>query len=257
MSVTYPAREPSRADTVYEQLKRDIAEFRFLPGDRFTESTICSQQKVSRTPVRQALFRLRQEGVVEVHFRSGWEVKPFDFEKFDHLYDLRILLETTAVQRLCRNGFQHPLKEPENRLDLELLTAQAQIWMVPESERSTDRRQVAVLDEEFHLALVQAIGNPEMLRVHRDVTERIRSVRRLDFTLQDRIQATYKEHSRILTAVLKHDIATATALLLCHIQASQAQVRSITLHQIHQAKRLAAASAWAPPSSMVLDQSST
>jgi|GEM_PF-6773891 hypothetical protein len=46
---------------VYEQLKRDIAEFLFLPGGRFTESTIYSQQKVSRTPVRQALFRLRQE----------------------------------------------------------------------------------------------------------------------------------------------------------------------------------------------------
>jgi DNA-binding GntR family transcriptional regulator len=236
MSAAYQAREPSRADTVYEQLKRDIAEFRLLPGDRFTEATICTQQQVSRTPVRQALFRLRQEGVVEVHFRSGWEVKPFDFEKFDHLYDLRILLESTAVQRLC----QAKSKEIVQGGDLSVLTAQAQIWMVPESERCNDRSQVAVWDEEFHLALVQAMGNPEMLRVHRDVTERIRSVRRLDFTLQDRIQATYTEHTRILSALLAHDVATATALLLSHIQASQAQVRSITLHQIHQARRLAA-----------------
>ena len=236
MSAAYQAREPSRADTVYEQLKRDIAEFRLLPGDRFTEATICTQQQVSRTPVRQALFRLRQEGVVEVHFRSGWEVKPFDFEKFDHLYDLRILLESTAVQRLC----QAKSKEIVQGGDLSVLTAQAQIWMVPESERCNDRSQVAVWDEEFHLALVQAMGNPEMLRVHRDVTERIRSVRHLDFTLQDRIQATYTEHTRILSALLAHDVATATALLLSHIQASQAQVRSITLHQIHQARRLAA-----------------
>lgn len=237
-SSTHLAREPSRADAVYEQLKRDIAEFRLLPGDRFTEATICTQQQVSRTPVRQALFRLRQEGVVEVHFRSGWEVKPFDFEKFDHLYDLRILLETTAVQRLCQP--QSPSKGSGQGVDLSVLTAQAQIWMVSESQRSTDRSQVAVWDEEFHLALVQAMGNPEMLRVHRDVTERIRSVRRLDFTLQDRIQATYTEHTRILSALLAHDMATATALLLGHIQASQAQVRSITLHQIHQARRLAA-----------------
>jgi DNA-binding GntR family transcriptional regulator len=241
MSVVYQAREPSRADTVYEQLKRDIADFRLLPGDRFTEAAICTQQQVSRTPVRQALFRLRQEGVVEVHFRSGWEVKPFDFEKFDHLYDLRILLETTAVQRLCQAEAPSLCKGPWPGVDLSLLTAQAQIWMVPETERCTDRSQVAVWDEEFHLALVQAMGNPEMLRVHGDVTERIRSVRRLDFTLQDRIQATYTEHTRILSAVLAHDVATATALLLGHIQASQAQVRSITLHQIHQARRLAAA----------------
>lgn len=238
MNATKSAREPSRADLVYEQLKRDIAEFRLLPGDRFTETTICSQQMVSRTPVRQALFRLRQEGVVEVHFRSGWEVKPFDFEKFDHLYELRILLESTAVQRLCRRELPHPSMEPEQRLDLEILAAQSQIWMVPESERCTDRSQVAVLDEEFHLALVQAIGNPEMLRVHRELTERIRSVRRLDFTLQDRIQATYNEHSRILSAVLSKDEDTSKTLLRNHIEASQAQVRSITLHQIHQARQL-------------------
>jgi DNA-binding GntR family transcriptional regulator len=235
------AREPSRADTVYEQLKRDIAEFRLLPGDRFTEANICTQQQVSRTPVRQALFRLRQEGVVEVHFRSGWEVKPFDFEKFDHLYDLRILLESTAVQRLCQTEDQSQTNRSGQGVDLSVLASQAQIWMVPESERCTDRSQVAVWDEEFHLALVQAIGNPEMLRVHRDVTERIRSVRRMDFTLQDRIQATYTEHTSILTAVIAHDVTTATALLLGHIQASQAQVRSITLHQIHQARRLASA----------------
>lgn len=51
--------------------------------------------------MRQALFRLQQEGFVEVLFRSGWRVLPFDFDKFEQLYDLRMVLETTAVQRLC------------------------------------------------------------------------------------------------------------------------------------------------------------
>lgn len=72
-----------------------------------------------------------------------------------------------------------------------------------------------------------------MLRVHRDVTERIRSVRRLDFTMQDRIQATYNEHASILMSLLSKDGGASTTLLLGHIQASQAQVRFITLHQIH------------------------
>ena len=64
----------SRADDVYTQLKRDIAEFRLVPGDRFTETEISVRLGVSRTPVRQALFRLQQEGFVEVLFRSGWRV---------------------------------------------------------------------------------------------------------------------------------------------------------------------------------------
>ena len=232
MSVKHPVRDPSRADAVYAQLKRDISEFRWLPGDRFTEMEVCDLHQVSRTPVRQALFRLRQEGFVDVHFRSGWEVKPFDFEKFDHLYDLRILIETTAVQRLC---------QPEaHAVDLRVLAEQASIWMVDETARCTDRARVAEWDEAFHIALVQACGNPEMLRVHREISERIRSVRRLDFTLQDRIQATYVEHARILQAVLGRQADAVNTLLTSHIQASQSQVRNITLHQIHQARRLAA-----------------
>ena len=229
MSVKHPVRDPSRADAVYEQLKRDISEFRWLPGDRFTEMAVCDRLQVSRTPVRQALFRLRQEGFVDVHFRSGWEVKPFDFEKFDHLYDLRILLETTAVERLCQPHM--------HAVDLSVLTAQVNIWLVDEAERCTDRARVADWDEAFHLALVQACGNSEMLRVHRELSERIRSVRRLDFTLQDRIQATYVEHARILRAVMTQQGDVVKELLTAHIQASQSQVRKITLHQIHQARR--------------------
>jgi uncharacterized protein with PIN domain len=76
-----------------------------------------------------------------------------------------------------------------------------------------------------------------MLRVHRELTERIRSVRRLDFTLQDRIQAAYVEHARILRAVLGRQADVVKELLTLHIQASQLQVRNITLHQLQQARR--------------------
>ncbi|MBT9467085.1 GntR family transcriptional regulator, partial [Hydrogenophaga sp.] len=84
----------SRAEAVYRQVKQDIADFRLVPGDRFTEHELCARLAVSRTPVRQALFRLQQDGLVEVMFRSGWRVLPFDFDKFDQLYDLRMVLET-------------------------------------------------------------------------------------------------------------------------------------------------------------------
>jgi DNA-binding GntR family transcriptional regulator len=218
----------SRADEVYEQLKRDVATFNLVPGDRFTENEISERLGVSRTPVRQALFRLQQEGYVEVLFRSGWRVLPFDFEQFEQLYDLRMVMETTAAQRLCSDA---------GRVNSELLDELIAIWLVPAAARSADMMQVSRWDEEFHCKLVAAAGNAEMARVHRDVTDRIRIIRRLDFTKQARIDATYDEHAKILKAIQRKRGDQAAMLLRAHIETSQAEVRKITLHQVHLARQ--------------------
>jgi len=221
------AARRSRAEDVHALLKRDMAEFRLVPGDRFTEGEISERLGVSRTPVRQALFRLQQEGFVEVLFRSGWRVLPIDFQQFEQLYDLRMVLETEAVRRLC-SGTAH--------LDHAQFDALAAIWLVPTEARSSDMVQVGRWDEEFHCTLVAAAGNAEMARVHRDVTDRIRIIRRLDFTWAARIEATYDEHGRILRAVQAQRGEEAARLLGAHIGASQAEVRKITLHQIYLAR---------------------
>ena len=111
------------------------------------------------------------------------------------------------------------------------------IWLVAAPERSTDMAQVSTWDEEFHCKLVVAAGNAEMARVHREVTERIRIIRRLDFTKPARIEATYDEHAKILKAIQRKRGDQATLLLRAHIETSQAEVRKITLHQVHLARQ--------------------
>jgi DNA-binding GntR family transcriptional regulator len=76
-----------------------------------------------------------------------------------------------------------------------------------------------------------------MARVHREVTERIRIIRRLDFTQQPRIDLTYEEHAKILRAVRGKRAEQAVLLLTAHIQTSQAEVRKITLHQVYLARK--------------------
>jgi DNA-binding GntR family transcriptional regulator len=217
----------SLADEAYHRLKQDLADFVLVPGDRFTENEICARLQVSRTPVRQALLRLQSEAHVEVLFRNGWRVLPFDFDKFDQLYDLRLLLETTAVRRIC---------DDHSRVDRSQLDALAAIWMVPEAGQSSDTIEVAQWDEAFHCTLVSAAGNAEMARVHREVTERIRIIRRLDFTKKPRIALTYEEHAKILRAIKARRAEQAVMLLNTHIMASQTEVRKITLHEVHMAQ---------------------
>jgi DNA-binding GntR family transcriptional regulator len=142
------------------------------------------------------------------------------------------VLETAAAQRLCE-GVVTKTSQEEHAF-LGVLEA---IWLVPVAQRSTDTAQVSQWDEAFHCALVEAAGNTEMARVHHDVTERIRIIRRLDFTQQARIDATYDEHAKILKAIRAKRANQATMLLRAHIETSQAEVRKITLHQVHMARQ--------------------
>jgi DNA-binding GntR family transcriptional regulator len=209
------------AGAIYEQLKSDIFEFRLLPGTRFSENEVAARVRASRTPVREALFRLEREGYVQVHAKSGWSVQPLDFDALDHLYDLRLVLESAAVQRLCAGNPKLALAGLEK------------IWLVPPRRRLTEGARVARLDEEFHTKLVAAAGNPELAGIHQSITERIRMVRRLDFTHPERIVYTYIEHGQILRAILARRASRAVALLASHIEASKSEVRKISLHRLH------------------------
>lgn len=220
-----PAPKSKLAEQVYARLKTEIDDFSLVPGDRFSEAELGARLGMSRTPVREALFRLRNEGYLDVESKSGWHVRPIDFGRLDQLYDLRIVLELASVARLCSAVDDPP--------ELEELKG---AWLLSPGERLADARDVGECDERFHATLVRAAGNAEIARVHDDVTARIRIVRRLDFTRADRIEATYAEHAKILRAVMQRKADQAQLLLRSHIEQSKSEVRKITLHTLHEAR---------------------
>lgn len=219
------ARAGKLAEQVYDTLKAQIHDFQLVAGDRFSEADLGQRLGMSRTPVREALFRLRNEGFLGVESKLGWYVLPIDFGRLEQLYDLRVVLELASVARLCTRAEATPELEPLKS-----------VWLLPPTERLADARSVGANDEEFHATLVRAAGNGEMARVHWDVTERIRIIRRLDFTRADRIDATYIEHAKILRAVMQKKPDQAQLLVKTHIEQSKAEVRKITLHALQAAR---------------------
>jgi DNA-binding GntR family transcriptional regulator len=211
------------ADAVFRHIKNDIFDFVLLPGERFSENEVASRLGVSRTPVREALYKLQREGYIDVAPRSGWNVRPFDFAVFEDLYDLRTVLELAAAERMCAAE-----RVPE-------LAQLKQAWIVPAGKRVRDPWKVAQLDERFHETIVSAAQNREMSHVHHDITERIRIIRRLDFTEPERVRHTYEEHGAIVRALLARSYREAKLLLTAHIASSKSEVRRITLHKLHAA----------------------
>ena len=213
---------------VYEKLKAEIFEFSMAPGERYSESELATRVGSSRTPLRIALHMLVRDGyMVKVDGHSGWMVKPLDFNYFEELYDIRTSLEVIAVTRIC---------EADPFPDLSELR---KTWLVSEKNRSYDPVELAGLDERFHNVLVMSAGNREMTRIHADLQERIRIIRRLDFTVEARIDEAYVHHGKILRAILARKVTQATLLLRSHIDSSRAEIRHITLHRLALAREQA------------------
>lgn len=216
----------SLANVAYDKLRQALDNFQYVPGDRFSENEVGAELGMSRTPVREALVRLQREGYISVMPKMGWVVNALDFTVFEQLYDVRAVLECAAVDLL--------VMAPDLAQRLSVLTA---LWLVPAEQRLSNMAEVSRRDEGFHMDLIAASGNQEMARIHRDITDRIRIVRRLEFTRNYRIDMTYEEHGRILQALLRRDGLQAKILLQKHICVSRDEVKNITLHMLQNARK--------------------
>jgi len=218
----------SLAEHAYAEIKQKIFNFEIMPGDLISEGNLAKLVNVSRTPLRQALQQLQHGGFIKAIPKIGWQVAPLDFDKLDELYDFRILIELNAVKVLCNSNRDNPIFKELQK-----------IWLVPKSKRSFNTLEVGILDEQFHTSLVKASGNEEMLKTHSEITERIKIVRRLDFTKAARISNTYDEHGQIIKAILAGRSGEAQRLLKAHIEQSKIEVRKITLGMLQDARKLA------------------
>ena len=155
-------------------------------------------------------------------FRSGWQIRPLNFRYYEELYDVRIVLEKDSIRKLCQMDHQ-------NSVELSVLK---DLWLIEPHQYLKDIKQLSQQDEDFHCALVRASGNNEMAKIHRDLSERIRIIRRLDFSKDYRVEATYQEHQKILGYIFNHKVDEAIQAIEAHIMQSRDEVKKITLQML-------------------------
>lgn len=214
----------AHSERVYLQLRQEIYQFVLLPGDRFTEVDIARRLGCSRTPVREALLLLQNEGLVRRCLRNGWEVFPIDFDVYEDLYETRALIEMNSVRSLCSS--------PSPKVNRDVLVSLKAIWVVAPEAQLLECDNIASLDEQFHIALTEAAGNRELATILTNITNRIRIMRRLDFEYETRIAQTYKEHAELLDAIEQRDEERAVALISAHIKDAYKGASTITLRRL-------------------------
>jgi DNA-binding GntR family transcriptional regulator len=218
-----PAR---RAGTeIYERLKQDILTFGFRPGERLVELELCERYEVSRTPVREALRRLEDDGLVVARDKGGRIVKGLDISDYEDVYAVRAVLETYAVSELAGRA-----------AELSDVDALQYGWLEGYSAETAPLDGSYVIpDERFHLALARATGNAYLLESMERVHDRLHTIRAFDFTVRDRLIVSEAQHIAIGEAIRTGDRARAAALMAQHINQSKDEIRSIMLRILSRA----------------------
>jgi DNA-binding GntR family transcriptional regulator len=206
------------AQSIYLTLRNMILNFEIQPNSRLTETELAHSFRVSRTPIREALQRLETEELISIRPKQGCFVRGIDFDEFADYYQVRINLEMLSLETACRNMPDEALKKLGAIWEKNTATGEA-----------GDAERIADLDEAFHIQLAEGGGNRVLVKMLSDINNRIRIVRRLDFTESERIAKTYEEHFKILQSLLKRDVQTAKDDMIDHIRKSEEFTKRLTM----------------------------
>jgi DNA-binding GntR family transcriptional regulator len=207
-------------DEVYAELKAMLLDFTIPPGSRLTETELASMFGISRTPVREVLQRLETEGLISIRPKQGCFVRELDIEEIAQYYRVRVALEQMALDEAC-------IGMPDAGVH-ELL----EYWNPETAPTEISAETMQARDEQFHMAIAQGSGNRVLVRYLAEINNHIRIIRRLDFTLPERVLRTYQEHHAMLSALLERDAVAARRLMQTHIQKSEEIAKNLTLIQL-------------------------
>jgi DNA-binding GntR family transcriptional regulator len=199
---------------VYNQIKNLILCNDFMPGQKLHHQQLSERLGVSRTPVREALTRLVQEGYVSFLPNRGFTCKEIRMQEAEELYELREALEAFAVEKAIANLTDSALDR---------LRAKMNSYGRDVQNRFT--RERLVYDQDVHLEIARLAGNETLTGMLAHVFERIVLKRRTD-ALYDpaRGTAAHQEHLQLLEAIERRDPHEAVATIRRHIQAGKKNV---------------------------------
>ena len=138
-------------DSVYEKIKYDIVHLTLKPGEKLSEASLAEKYGISKAPIRVALRKLQEEGLIVIRPQSGSIVSPISISRAVNIIDIRLLLEPYAAAHAVQNLTKEDLRYLEERFKLLDI-------MVPGSE---ERSQfISKVDIELHGMIQDRSGNP-------------------------------------------------------------------------------------------------
>jgi DNA-binding GntR family transcriptional regulator len=205
---TPPMKPRTTGQNVYELLRREIVLNVLKPLEAIREGAVAERLGVSRTPVREALLRLANLGLVDIYPQSGTRVAPIRIEKVQAAQLIREAVEVEIVARASEQASEADLAGIEGIIEDQIVAA-----------GRNDLRRLFELDEAFHRAIFTAAGFVFVADELDDVKVHLDRLRYVSVNWPRGADNIVREHQEILTALRARDAAAAAAAMRVHLRA--------------------------------------
>ncbi|MCG6952444.1 MAG: GntR family transcriptional regulator [Betaproteobacteria bacterium] len=196
----------SRADLAYREIRARILDNVWAPGHQVLEAALAIELGISRTPVRAALIRLHDEGLVELISRHGMRVLPLSAQDMRALYEVLTALESAAAELAARRRPAAAELRPLERATRDMARALD----------ADDLDAWAEADARFHRQLVELSGNALLVQAALRYADRVHRARRFTLRLRPRPVASTREHEALVKRIRAGDAAGAAAANRAH-----------------------------------------
>ena len=204
----------TRTHEAYVEIRRRIIELEMPPGSQFSEGELAADLGLSKTPIREALGRMRQEGLVEAVARSGYRVSPVTVKDARDLFALRSILEGEAAALAADRG-----------ADLQALRELDRLCKT--SYDPKDQSSITAFlraNTIFHVTLATLGGNERLATMLEQVLVQLERLFRLGLSFRSRANEMIHEHTELLSAVKAGDADAARKVAVGQASTSQLMV---------------------------------
>lgn len=199
-------KKNTTSKTIYYKLREEIINLYLEPGTSISEKELSEKYSVSRTPVREALVRLAQEGLVQIYPQRGTIVSLIDLSAVEDGRFLREHLERAVVKEACREFSQ------ENMLALEMNLKLQQMYI-----ESHDDKKLFEADEEFHKIIFEGSNKKRIWNSINDGSTEFQRIRMLRLAANSSWDNIFEQHKEIFDSIKNKDPEKAEKYMKEHL----------------------------------------
>lgn len=207
-------------EMVYESLRDAIINQVLKPGERLMETELAEEMGVSRTPVREAIRKLEQEGYVVMIPRKGAYVAGLSIKDIHEVFEIRGALESLAAGLAAERATQEEIEEMERNIVLEASHFE-----------SSDLIKTIEVDTKFHELIFKASKNDRLLSMINNLREQVQRFRTTTLAVSGRMKFALEEHRRIVEAIAARDVQLAQQMAKEHIESAENALLEVISYQ--------------------------